>query len=185
MKIQSQNIDAIKLITPQKYGDDRGFFMETFRQQSFNEALDQEVIFVQDNHSLSIPAGTIRGLHFQAPPHAQGKLVRCIRGSIIDVAVDVRQRSPSYGQHIRVKLSAENAQQLWVPEGFLHGFATLEPNTEVAYKVTDYYSTECDGNVLWNDPDIGIDWGIDRNEAILSDKDMKAPFFKDFVSPFS
>ena len=169
MKIQSQNIDAIKLITPQKYGDDRGFFMETFRQQSFNEALDQEVIFVQDNHSLSIPAGTIRGLHFQAPPHAQGKLVRCIRGSIIDVAVDVRQRSPSYGQHIRVKLSAENAQQLWVPEGFLHGFATLEPNTEVAYKVTDYYSTECDGNVLWNDPDIGIDWGIDRNEAILSD----------------
>lgn len=185
MKIQSQNIDAIKLITPQKYGDDRGFFMETFRQQSFNEALDQEVIFVQDNHSLSIPAGTIRGLHFQAPPHAQGKLVRCIRGSIIDVAVDVRQKSPSYGQHIRVKLSAENAQQLWVPEGFLHGFATLEPNTEVAYKVTDYYSTECDGNVLWNDPDIGIDWGIDRNEAILSDKDMKAPFFKDFVSPFS
>jgi len=158
--------------------------METFKQKAFGKAIRKTVTFVQDNHSLSGPIGTVRGLHFQLPPHAQGKLVRCVRGSIIDVAVDARKNSPTYGQHIRVELSAENAQQLWVPEGFLHGFATLEANTEVVYKVTDYYAPESDGNIRWNDTDLGINWGITENTAVLSEKDLKAPYFKDFHSPF-
>lgn len=184
MKIEALNISAVKLITPQKYEDARGYFMETFRQDTFNQALDEEVHFVQDNHSLSAMAGTIRGLHFQAPPYGQGKLVRCTQGSIIDVAVDARKSSPTYGSYVSAKLSAENAQQLWVPIGFLHGFVTLEPNTEVIYKVTNYYSKECDGNVLWNDRDLGINWGLDERTPILSEKDMNAPLFKDFKSPF-
>ena len=159
--------------------------METFRQDIFDEAVGKTVTFAQDNHSLSAPIGTLRGLHFQAPPHAQGKLVRCINGSIIDVAVDVRQSSPTYGQHVSVKLSADNAQQLWVPVGFLHGFVTLEPNTEVVYKVTDYYSPDCDGGVLWNDPELAIDWGISEENVILSDKDGQAQTFSDFKTPFA
>lgn len=177
-------ISGLCLITPQKFGDDRGFFMETFKSKAFNEALGKKITFVQDNHSLSAPAGTIRGLHFQSPPHAQGKLVRCIRGRILDVAVDVRKNSPTYGQHVSVELTSQNAKQLWVPEGFLHGFATLEANTEVVYKVTDYYAPKCDGNVLWNDPDLKIDWGIEKASVILSEKDTKAPLFKGFNSPF-
>ena len=184
MKIEALDIPAVKLITPKKYIDTRGFFIETFRQTIFNDALNQEINFVQDNHSLSYKAGTIRGLHFQAPPHGQGKLVRCTHGSIIDVAVDARQASPTYGQHVKVKLSAENNLQLWIPIGFLHGFVTLEPNTEVVYKVTNYYSKECDGNVLWNDRDLGINWGLDERTPILSEKDMNAPLFNDFKSPF-
>jgi len=184
MNIQPLEIFDVKLITPKRFGDERGFFMETFRQDSFNESVGQNVTFVQDNHSLSTSANTLRGLHFQAPPHAQGKLVRCIRGSITDVAVDARKTSPSYGHHVSVKLSAENAQQLWVPKGFLHGFVTLEPHTEVVYKVTDYYSPECDGNVLWNDPDLAIDWGISEDSVVLSGKDAKAPTFNAFTTPF-
>ena len=184
MKIEALDIPAVKLITPQKYEDKRGFFMETFSDTKFNQTLDEKAHFVQDNHSFSFKKGTVRGLHFQVPPYAQGKLVRCIRGSIIDVAVDARQNSPTYGSHISAKLSAKNAQQLWVPIGFLHGFVTLEPDTEVVYKVTNYYSKECDGNVLWNDPDLGIDWGLDERAAILSEKDMNAPLFKNFKSPF-
>jgi len=185
MHIEALNIPEIKLITPKIRRDDRGFFMETFRQDIFNEVVGTQVKFVQDNHSLSVPIGTVRGLHFQSPPHAQGKLVRCIRGSITDVAVDVRRTSPTYGQHITVELTAENGKQLWVPEGFLHGFATLESNTEVVYKVTDYYAPECDGNILWNDPHLGISWGIAESKAIISEKDNNAPFFKDFNSPFA
>jgi len=178
------SIKGLCLITPHKFSDERGFFMETFRQDSFNKAIEKNVIFVQENHSLSVPKGTVRGLHFQSPPHAQGKLVRCTRGSIIDVAVDARKSSPTYGHHIRVELTAEKANQLWVPEGFLHGFSTLEDNTEVVYKVTDYYSPECDGNVFWNDPELTIDWGIEETSAILSTKDISAPQFKEFSSPF-
>lgn len=185
MNIQSLEIFDLKLITPKKFGDDRGFFMETFRQDIFNKSIGKNITFVQDNHSLSAPVNTLRGLHFQAPPHAQGKLVRCIRGSMTDVAVDARKSSPTYGHHVSVKLSADNAQQLWVPVGFLHGFITLEPNTEVVYKVTDYYSPICDGNVLWNDPDLAIDWGISEDSVILSDKDAKAQTFSDFNTPFA
>jgi len=185
VKFEFFSVNNACLITPRKFGDDRGFFMETFKQKAFNEAIGQTVEFVQDNHSLSASIGTVRGLHFQSPPHAQGKLVRCIRGSIIDIAVDARKSSPTYGQHVRVKLTAENAQQLWVPEGFLHGFATLEPNTEVVYKVTDYFAQEYDENIRWNDPDLNINWGVLENSAILSNKDAVAPFFKDFNSPFA
>ena len=178
------SIKGLCLITPRKFGDDRGFFMEIFRQDTFNKAIEKNVTFVQDNYSLSVPKGTVRGLHFQSPPHAQGKLIRCTRGSIIDVAVDARKNSPTYGQHIRVELTAQNAKQLWVPEGFLHGFSTLEDNTEVVYKVTDYYAPECEENILWNDPELKIDWGIEETSAILSSKDIVAPLFREFSSPF-
>lgn len=184
MNIEPLEIFDVKLITPKKFGDDRGFFMETFRQDKFNKSIGQTVSFIQDNQSLSAPENTLRGLHFQAPPHAQGKLVRCISGSIFDIAVDARKNSSTYGQYVRVKLSADNAQQLWVPEGFLHGFVTLEPNTEVAYKVTDYYAPECDGSVLWNDPKLAIDWGVTKGSVILSEKDTKAQSFSDFATPF-
>jgi len=184
MDVTSFDIDGVLLFTPQKFGDDRGFFMETFNSQKFNNAVGQETLFVQDNHSLSAAVGTVRGLHFQSPPHAQGKLVRCTRGAIIDVAVDARSGSPTYGQHVRAELNPNNASQLWVPAGFLHGFSTLLPDTEVQYKVTDVYAPDCDGNVLWNDPDLNIDWGIDPSEAVLSGKDEAAPRFSDFKTPF-
>lgn len=184
MKFEFFDIDGLCLITPRKFGDDRGYFMETHKNKIFNEAMGKTISFVQDNHSLSTMSGTVRGLHFQAPPYAQGKLVRCIRGSITDVAVDARVNSPTYGKHITVVLNAENAKQLWVPEGFLHGFATLEENTEVVYKVTNYYNQESDGNVQWNDSDLAIDWGIPQNSASLSDKDKTAPSFNSFKSPF-
>jgi len=140
---------------------------------------------VQENHSLSQHAYTVRGLHFQRPPFAQGKLVRCSRGSIIDVAVDVRVGSSTYGKHVKAELSAENNAQLWVPEGFLHGFVTLEKDTEVQYKCTNYYSPECDGTILWNDPILAIDWTVRSYQACLSDKDKAAQGFSSFQSPFT
>jgi len=185
MNFKKFHISGVVLFKPKKFSDDRGFFMETFKSDVFNEIVGGNTVFVQDNHSLSVPRGTIRGLHFQSPPHGQGKLVRCARGSIIDVAVDVREGSPTYGQHVSVELNTSNAHQLWVPEGFLHGFATLEPDTEVVYKVTDYYAPECDGNVLWNDPDLNIDWGVTEDDAVLSGKDAVAPAFGTFQTPFS
>lgn len=184
MNFEFFKITGLCLITPRKFGDERGFFMETFKSDTFNDAIGQNITFVQDNHSLSGPKGTVRGLHFQTPPHTQGKLIRCTSGRIIDVAVDARKNSPTYGQHISVELTAQNAKQLWVPPGFLHGFSTLEPNAEVVYKTTDYYAPECDGNILWNDPDLDINWGIDENVAILSQRDIAAPTFKNFISPF-
>ena len=143
-----------------------------------------DIDFVQDNHSLSAQVGTVRGLHFQAPPHAQDKLVRVVRGRILDVAVDARKRSPTYGQWVGVELSAENNTQLFIPKGFLHGFVTREPNTEVLYKCSGFYSAACDDGVRCDDPDLGIDWGMDPALAILSDKDSKAKSFADFDSPF-
>jgi len=184
MNFKKFPLSEVVLFEPTKFGDDRGFFMETFKAHLFNEIVGSETIFVQENHSFSAQRGTVRGLHYQSPPHGQGKLVRCTRGSIIDVAVDVRQGSSTYGQHVRVELNAYNAHQLWVPAGYLHGFATLEPDTEVLYKVTDYYSPECDGNVLWNDPELNIDWGITESKAVLSAKDAVAPTFGFFQSPF-
>ena len=184
MQIQRFDIDGPVLFTPRRFEDDRGYFSETFRQSVFEEAVGETNLFVQDNQSLSKQAGTIRGLHYQSPPHAQGKLVRCTQGAIIDVAVDVRTGSPTYGQFVRAELTAENAQQLWVPSGFLHGFSTLTDNMVVQYKCTDYYAAECDGNVLWNDPDLKIDWGLGDLTPTLSDKDAAAPQFADFASPF-
>ena len=175
--------DVIK-ITPRIFKDDRGEFMETFKSKAFNENLGTDISFLQDNQSLSLKANTVRGLHFQSPPFAQGKLVRCIQGEIIDVAVDIRKTSPTFGQSVSARLTAESNEQLWVPEGFLHGFATLVDNTIVQYKCTNYYSSECDGNVFWNDKDLNIDWGIDPEKAVLSAKDIKAPSFTEFDSPF-
>ena len=183
LKVQSLEIAGVKLLTPARYSDDRGFFSETWNAERFR-AVGIEADFVQDNHSLSLQAGTIRGLHFQAPPFAQAKLVRVLRGAIIDIAVDVRRASPTYGKWVKAELSAENGVQIFVPRGFLHGFATLTPHTEIAYKVDNYYSQECDGAVLWNDPELAIDWGTDMADAKLSQKDANAPSFKDFVSPF-
>ncbi|MEZ5946325.1 MAG: dTDP-4-dehydrorhamnose 3,5-epimerase [Hyphomonas sp.] len=176
-------IPDVKLVTPQRFGDARGFFSETWQRDRFRDAgLDFD--FMQDNHSLSRTKGTVRGLHYQSPPFAQTKLVRVLRGAIVDVAVDVRRGSPTYGKWVKAELSAENGVQILVPRGFLHGFATLEPDTEIAYKVDNPYSRECDGAVRWNDPSLAIDWGIPEAEAVLSDKDAVAPLFADFETPF-
>ena len=174
--------DLISLIKPPRYDDNRGFFSEIYNRKRYLE-MGIDVDFVQDNHSLSRDVGTLRGLHFQAPPYAQGKLVRCGRGVIFDVAVDIRQGSQTYGQWVGYVLSADNGHQLYVPIGFAHGFVTLEPNSEIVYKCSDYYAPETEGVIKWNDPDIGIDWPLTGN-PILSEKDSLAPFFKDFESPF-
>lgn len=184
MKITPLNISGLFLIKPARFGDARGYFSESFRQDTFNAATGLNIHFVQDNISLSKHKNTVRGLHFQSPPFGQGKLVRCSYGSILDVAVDARQGSETYGEHYKTVLSAENGRQIWVPEGFLHGFVTLTDNCQVAYKVTDYYSKEADGNVHWNDPSLNIDWGVGEGEAIVSDKDKHAPAFEAFKSPF-
>jgi dTDP-4-dehydrorhamnose 3,5-epimerase len=171
-------IPDMVLIEPQRIGDGRGSFTETFRQDRFAAEIGP-VTFVQDNQSWSALKGTIRGLHFQREPRAQGKLVRAIRGAVLDVAVDIRTGSPSYGRFEAVELSAENARQLWIPPGFLHGFCTLTDHVELAYKVTDYYSPEHDAAVRWDDPDIGIPWPVGAAEAVLSDKDRKAPLLRE------
>lgn len=183
MNIETFDIAGPLLITPVRHGDARGFFSEVFRQDVFLKAAGP-VDFVQDNHSLSARRGTLRGLHFQAPPAAQGKLVRVTRGAVLDVAVDIRKGSSTYGRHVAVELSAENWRQLWVPPGFLHGFLTLTDSTEFLYKVTSHYSPAHDGAVVWNDPDIGIDWPIPEAELTLSDKDRKAPRLRDLPPVF-
>lgn len=183
MKIEPHILPGLFLITPRRFGDDRGFFAETWSRRVLAAAgIDAE--FVQDNHSLSRRVGTVRGLHFQSPPHAQAKLVRCGRGRLFDVAVDLRRGSPTYGRWAGAELSAENGQQLFIPAGFAHGFVTREPDTEIVYKCSDYYAPECDGALRWNDPDIGVDWGISE-VAGISEKDAKAPFLAGFDSPFS
>jgi len=163
-----------------RYGDHRGYFEELYSRRRYAK-LGINVDFVQDNCSVSVHTGTIRGLHFQSPPHAQAKLVRCARGAIFDVAVDIRQKSPTYGQWVGYKLSAENGNQLYVPIGFAHGFLTLEPDSEIVYKCTDYYAPETEGAVRWDS--CGIDWPLSV-DPILSDKDAIAPALADFVSPF-
>lgn len=181
--ITETQIPAVKLIAPRRFGDDRGWFSETWNQSALANA-GIEMAFVQDNHSFSAEQYTVRGLHYQAPPHAQDKLVRCTRGAILDVAVDVRPGSESFGQWVAEELTAENGHQLLVPKGFLHGFATLLPDTEVQYKCTDFYAPEADGGIHIDDPEIGIDWGFDTAKAVLSDKDKVAPFLADWVNPF-
>jgi len=174
LTIEDTAIPAVKIITTRRFGDERGFFTETWNRCRFAEA-GIDLDFVQDNHSLSGPAGTVRGLHFQSPPFAQDKLVRVVRGRILDVAVDIRRSSPTYGRHVAVELSAGNGRQLLVPVGFAHGFCTLEPDTEVVYKVTAYYAPEHDHGLAFDDPDLAIDWPVARAAAILSDKDRTHP----------
>jgi len=173
----------VVILTPRVFRDARGSFCESWSRAAM-AGLGVDLDFVQDNQSVSGPVGTVRGLHYQSPPHAQDKLVRVARGAILDVAVDVRVGSPQYGRWVAVELSAENARQLLVPKGFLHGFVTLQPETMVLYKTTDTYAPDCDGAVHFADPDLGIDWGIDPAQAVLSDKDTRAPRFADWVSPF-
>lgn len=184
MKVEEFPIAGLYAFTPKRFGDDRGFFSETFNARAFNEVVPG-IAFVQDNHSLSRDPGVVRGLHFQYPPHAQGKLVRVTRGRVLDVAVDIRKNSPTYGQHVAVELSAENWKQFWVPAGFAHGFCTLEPDTEFCYKVTDYYAPDCDSGIAFDDPDLGIDWPVNRESALLSGKDTTLQAFRDFDSPFT
>jgi len=184
MNIEETALKDVLEITPQRFGDDRGFFSETYNRQAWAYAgLDHN--FVQDNHSKSGAAGTVRGLHYQSPPAAQDKLVRVVAGSILDVAVDVRLGSPNFGKWIAVELSAENGKQLFVPKGFLHGFLTLADATEVVYKCTDFYAPKYDGSIRFDDPFIGIDWGWDTGNVILSEKDANAPSFDTFKSPFT
>jgi len=174
MQIEDTALPGVRILTPRRFGDDRGWFSEVWNRATLRRhGLD--IDFVQDNHSLSRAVGTLRGLHYQSPPHAQAKLVRCGAGCVFDVAVDVRRGSPSYGAWVGVELSAENGRQLFIPEGFLHGFVTRAPNSELLYKCSDVYAPACDGAVHFADPDLGIDWGIDPGEAILSAKDQAAP----------
>jgi dTDP-4-dehydrorhamnose 3,5-epimerase len=182
MQIEPSAIADVLLIKPIKRHDERGFFSETSRRDVLEAAgLTEE--FIQDNHVYSAKAGVLRGLHFQTPPHSQGKLVRCTRGAILDVAVDIRKGSPTFGHHVAVKLSAENWQQLWIPAGFAHGYVTLESHSEVIYKVTDYWSSACERGIAWNDPDLAIQWGISSAEAIVSDKDRTNPRLSE-LEPF-
>ena len=180
MQVETTALDGVLLITPDRFGDRRGFFSESWNRKRMAQAgLDLD--FVQDNHSFSRQAGTIRGLHFQAPPNAQGKLVRCGRGALFDVAVDIRKGSPTYGQWVGFELSFDNGRQLWIPPGFLHGFVTRVPDTEIVYKCTDYYAPESDGAVRWDS--CGIEWGLD-GAPVLSDKDRAAPPLSALDSPF-
>lgn len=174
--------ELIVLIKPHRFCDVRGFFAETYSKQKYVE-MGVDVQFVQDNHSLSNKVGTLRGLHFQAPPHQQGKLVRCGRGALFDVVVDIRRGSKTYGHWVGYELTAENGYQLYVPPGFAHGFVTLEPDTEIVYKCSDYFAPETEGGLRWNDPDIGIEWPLKSN-PLLSERDAIAPLLKDFDSPF-
>ena len=174
MKIIDTEIPDVKIIEPKVFGDDRGFFFESFSQRVFDEAIGRHVDFVQDNHSKS-SKGVLRGLHYQLNPHAQGKLVRCIAGAVYDVAVDIRKSSPYFGKWIGVELSSENKRQLWIPEGFAHGFYTLEDNTEFVYKTTNFYSKECERSIVWNDPTLGINWP--KENILLSEKDKSAVTF--------
>lgn len=183
MQVEQLEIPDVLLVTTARHGDSRGFFSETYNQRTFAER-GIDVPFVQDNHSLSALKGTVRGLHFQTPPRAQAKLVRVVRGSIYDVAVDIRRGSPTYGRFVGATLSAENGKQLFIPAGFAHGLCTLADETEVVYKVSDFYSREHDAGLFWNDPDIGISWPLDNASAQVSDKDAAAPRLADFHSPF-
>lgn len=181
MLIERTELDGVVVLTPQRFGDARGFFSESWNHKRLAEA-GFDINWVQDNHSLSERTGTLRGLHFQAPPHAQIKLVRCGRGALYDAVVDIRKGSPTYGHHFGTELSCENGRQLLVGAGFAHGFVTLEPDTEIIYKCSDYYEPSADGAVAWDS--CGIDWPL-TGTPVLSDKDAAAPALKDFETPFT
>ncbi len=183
MDIRATALPEVKVLTPRRFGDHRGYFCETWSTGRMASA-GLDFSFVQDNESLSARAGTLRGLHYQAPPVAQAKLVRVALGAILDVAVDARRGSPTYGRWVAEEISAENGAQLLIPRGFLHGFVTLAENTLVVYKIDNPYDAASDGGVVWSDADIGIDWGLPHQAVVLSDKDRGQPAFRDWVSPF-
>lgn len=184
MQIEQTPLAGVLILTPRRFGDPRGWFSEVWNRDTLAKA-GVRYDFVQDNHSYSRDVSTVRGLHFQSPPHAQTKLVRCGRGRVFDVAVDIRKGSPTFGKWFGIELSAADGRQLLIPAGFLHGFVTREPDSELLYKCSDVYAPECDGAVRFDDPDLAIDWGIDAAAAILSDKDRAAPFFRNFATPFT
>lgn len=175
-------IQDVVIIEPRVFKDERGYFFESFNQQKFNEQLGT-INFVQDNESKSV-FGTLRGLHFQKPPFAQAKLVRCIQGKVLDIAVDIRKNSPTYGKHVAVELSDENKKQLFIPRGFAHAFVTLSEEAVFVYKVDNWYAPECDAGIIYNDSDLNIDWKINPKEIILSSKDELLPTLKEFKTPF-
>jgi dTDP-4-dehydrorhamnose 3,5-epimerase len=180
MEIIETKIPDLYIVKPAVFEDNRGYFFESYNKEKFlQKGIDQN--FVQDNESKSMK-NVLRGLHFQAPPYAQGKLVRVMKGAVLDVAVDIRKNSPTYGQWASIELTESNKWMYWVPPGFAHGFVTLEDNTVFFYKCTNMYNKASEGSILWNDPDLGVDWGV--VDPILSEKDKHAPLFKDFVSPF-
>lgn len=187
MEIIKTAIEGVLIIEPKVFGDKRGYFFESFSQHEFDEKvvpiLGHRIIFVQDNESLS-SYGVIRGLHFQRPPYTQSKLVRCVRGEVLDVAVDLRKGSPTYGQHVSVELTEDNHRQLFIPRGFAHGFAVLSETAVFQYKCDEFYHPEADGGISILDSSMGIDWRIPKERIILSEKDTKHPFLKDFDSPF-
>ena len=174
MQVTKMAITDVLLLRPKRHGDARGYFVETFNDRSFRREVG-EVVFVQVNEALSARKGTVRGLHFQRPPSAQGKLVRALKGAIFDVAVDIRHGSPSFGRHVSALLTAETGDQLWVPPGFAHGYCTVEPDSMIAYKVTGFYSAADDAGMAWDDPALGIEWPVEPGEALLSDKDKRQP----------
>ncbi|WP_312042966.1 dTDP-4-dehydrorhamnose 3,5-epimerase [Erwinia sp.] len=176
MKVITTSLTDVLIFEPTVFGDHRGFFFESFSQKFFDEAVGTSVSFVQDNHSKS-SQGVLRGLHYQLNPNAQGKLVRCVEGAVLDVAVDIRKDSTTFGQWVGVELSAENKRQLWIPAGFAHGFVTLSETAEFVYKTTNYYAKESERSIVWNDPDIAINWKI--SDVLLSDKDKHAPRLQD------
>ncbi|MFM5840751.1 dTDP-4-dehydrorhamnose 3,5-epimerase [Aeromonas caviae] len=177
MNVIKTAIPDVLIFEPKVFGDERGFFFESFNHKLFEEAVGYPVTFVQDNHSKS-SKGVLRGLHYQLPPHAQGKLVRCVAGEVFDVAVDIRKSSPTFGQWVGVNLSAENKRQLWIPEGFAHGFVTLSESADFLYKTTNYYHRESEGSIYWNDSEINIEWPIEG--ALLSEKDKVAQTFSEY-----
>lgn len=181
VQIAETEIPEVKIFVPRKFGDDRGFFSETYNKAAF-EAAGIDAVFVQDNHSLSRDVGVVRGLHFQTPPHAQTKLVRVARGAVFDVAVDLRRTSPTFGRHVSHVLSATEWNQIYIPEGFAHGFCTLEPETEVIYKVTALYAPDHDKGIRWNDPEMGIAWPVEPADAIVSEKDRTLPPLREIAA---
>ncbi|WP_409433210.1 dTDP-4-dehydrorhamnose 3,5-epimerase [Litorimonas sp. RW-G-Af-16] len=181
MNIETFDIQGPVLLTPRQFADERGVFCETFRLHQIREAIGQDVEFVQENMSRSVKSGTVRGLHFQRAPAEQGKLVRCSRGRLRDVIVDLRRGSSTFAQHIAVVLDADSASSFWVPSGFAHGFITLEDHCEILYKTTDYYAPQHEGALFWADPELGIDWGISQADAIVSEKDKTAPSLSDLA----
>lgn len=182
MNVIQTEIPGVVIIEPRVFGDSRGYFFESFSERNFKEQV-ADVNFVQDNQSKSC-YGVVRGLHFQKPPHTQAKLVRVVKGRVLDVAVDLRKGSPTYGKHVAVELTEDNHRQFFVPRGFAHGFAVLSDEAIFQYKCDNYYAPQSEGAVAWDDPDLGIDWGLPLDKAILSEKDLKHPRLKDIESPF-